>query len=132
MRIPIAWGLTWPDRLDPVAPACDWTTAATWEFLPLDDDAFPAVRLARAAGAAGGTAPAVYNGANEVLVEAFLAGALPFPGIVDGIATVLTEHRDAGGGNLETVADVLAADTWARTRAGELVASGAAPGGGTR
>ncbi|HSK27617.1 MAG TPA: 1-deoxy-D-xylulose-5-phosphate reductoisomerase, partial [Jiangellales bacterium] len=61
MRIPIALGLGWPDRVPDAAPACDWTRAATWEFLPLDDDAFPAVRLAREAGGRGGTAPAVYN-----------------------------------------------------------------------
>ena len=67
--------------------------ASTWEFLPLDDDAFPAVRLARAAGDAGGTAPAVYNAANEVCVAAFLAGRLPFPGIVDTLARVLDEHE---------------------------------------
>ncbi len=62
----------------------------TWEFFPLDDEAFPAVRLAREAGARGGTAPAVYNAANEVCVQAFRDGRLPFTGIVDTIADVLT------------------------------------------
>src|SRR5690606_4401421 len=72
MMIPIALGLTWPERLPEVAPAVDWTTAQTWAFHPLDDEAFPAVSLAREAGSRGGTAPAVYNAANEVCVEAFL------------------------------------------------------------
>jgi 1-deoxy-D-xylulose-5-phosphate reductoisomerase len=59
MRLPIALALGWPDRVPDAAPGCDWTTASTWEFLPLDDTAFPAVQLARRAGLAGGTAPAV-------------------------------------------------------------------------
>ena len=67
MLIPIALGLAWPDRVPDTAPPVDWTQAETWEFFPLDDEAFPAVRLARAGRAsAGGTAPAVYNAANEV------------------------------------------------------------------
>ncbi|MEO7589538.1 MAG: 1-deoxy-D-xylulose-5-phosphate reductoisomerase, partial [Arachnia sp.] len=65
MRLPIGLALTWPDRLPNVATPCDWSTAATWTFEPLDDDTFPAVRLARRAGKASGTAPAVYNAANE-------------------------------------------------------------------
>ena len=74
MLIPIALGLGWPDRVPDAAPPVDWARAQAWEFFPLDDEAFPAVRLAREAGARGGTAPAVYNAANEVCVEAFLAG----------------------------------------------------------
>ena len=111
MRLPIALGLGWPDRVPGAAAGCDWTTASTWEFLPLDDEAFPAVRLARAAGTAGGTAPAVYNAANEVAVAAFVEGRLPFTGIVDTLARVLDEHEVR---NLTTVADVVGAETWAR------------------
>jgi 1-deoxy-D-xylulose-5-phosphate reductoisomerase len=117
MRLPIALGLGWPDRVPGAAAGCDWTTASTWEFLPLDDEAFPAVRLARAAGTAGGTAPAVYNAANEVAVAAFVEGRLPFTGIVDTLARVLDEHEVR---NLSTVADVVEAETWARHRAGQL------------
>ncbi|HEU4492525.1 MAG TPA: 1-deoxy-D-xylulose-5-phosphate reductoisomerase [Jiangellales bacterium] len=121
MRIPIALGLGWPDRVPGAAPACDWTRAATWEFLPLDDDAFPAVRLARAAGRRGGTAPAVYNAANEECVEAFLAGRLPFLGIVDTVEAVLAEHLEDGlSGNIQGVDDVLSAEEWARQRAREV------------
>jgi 1-deoxy-D-xylulose-5-phosphate reductoisomerase len=121
MRIPIALGLGWPDRVPGAAPACDWTRAATWEFLPLDDDAFPAVRLAREAGRRGGTAPAVYNAANEECVEAFLAGRLPFLGIVDTVEVVLAEHLDDGfSGNIRGVDDVLSAEEWARQRAREV------------
>src|SRR5581483_6571557 len=58
MRLPIALGLAWPDRVPDAAPGLDWTTAASWTFAPLDDAAFPAVALAREAARLGGTAPA--------------------------------------------------------------------------
>jgi 1-deoxy-D-xylulose-5-phosphate reductoisomerase len=131
MRIPIAWGMGWPDRVPGAAPACDWTTATSWDFFPLDDDAFPAVRLARRAGSAGGTAPAVFNGADEACVAAFLSGGLPFTGIVDTVAMVVEEHlsatpgsADGSGwidGNNVTLPDVISADAWARRRAADIV-----------
>jgi 1-deoxy-D-xylulose-5-phosphate reductoisomerase len=122
MRLPIALALGWPERVPDAAKACDWTTARSWEFYPLDEDAFPAVALAREAGTAGGTAPAVYNAANEECVAAFLSGQLPFLAIVDTVATVLGEH-DGPAGNSPTLQDVLEAETWARRRAHELTAS---------
>ena len=114
MLVPIALGLSWPDRLVDVDTPCDWTTASTWEFGPLDEEAFPAVRLAQQVGRAGGTYPAVYNAANEEAVAAFHGGALSFPGIVELVARVVEEHR---GGPARDVEDVLAADSWARGRA---------------
>ncbi|WP_229788425.1 1-deoxy-D-xylulose-5-phosphate reductoisomerase [Thermopolyspora flexuosa] len=117
MRLPIALALGWPERVPDAAPAIDWTKAHTWTFEPLDDEAFPAVALARSVGEAGGTAPAVYNAANEVCVEAFLAGRLPFPGIVDTVARVVGEHDVQPASSVE---EVLAADEWARARAREL------------
>jgi 1-deoxy-D-xylulose-5-phosphate reductoisomerase len=119
MRIPIALGLAWPDRVPGAASPVDWTRSHTWTFEPLDESAFPAVALARAAGTAGGTAPAVYNAANEVCVEAFLAGRLRFTGIIDTVARVVSEH-DGSGRKTVTLQDVLAADGWARDRAREL------------
>jgi len=119
MHIPIALALGWPDRVPDAAPAIDWTAAHTWTFEPLDEDAFPAVPLARQAGAAGGTMPAVYNAANEACVDAFLAGQIPFAGIVDTVAQVVSEHQDSAADAVE-LADVLAADGWARDRAREL------------
>jgi 1-deoxy-D-xylulose-5-phosphate reductoisomerase len=114
MRLPIALGLGWPDRVPGAASGCDWTRASTWEFLPLDDSAFPAVRLARQAGESGGTAPAVYNAANEVCVEAFRVGDLPFTAIVDTVEQVLAAHEVR---NLTSLADVEQAEAWARERA---------------
>ena len=120
MLIPIALGLGWPDRVPDAAPAVDWSTPETWEFLPLDDEAFPAVELARRVGRLGGTAPAVYNGANEACVAEFRAGRLRFVDIVPTVAAVVGEH-DVPSKEKLTVDDVLAADTWARRRATELL-----------
>jgi 1-deoxy-D-xylulose-5-phosphate reductoisomerase len=117
MRLPIALGLSWPDRVADAAPGLDWTAAATWDFAPLDEAAFPAVSLARRAGAQGGTAPAVFNAANEECVAAFLGGRLPFLGIVDTVADVVGEHQVR---NQPSLADVLEAEEWARVRAREL------------
>jgi 1-deoxy-D-xylulose-5-phosphate reductoisomerase len=122
MRLPIALALGWPDRIPDSAAPCDWATASTWEFEPLDDEAFPAVQLAREAGTRGGTAPAVLNAANEVCVQAFRDGRLPFLAIVDTVAQVVTEH-DVPSYEELSIDDVLAADTWARARAAELTAA---------
>lgn len=118
MRLPIALGLAWPDRLDPVVPPCDWSAPTAWTFQPLDEEAFPAVRLARAALAASPTHPAVYNAANEQAVVAFLAGRIGFLDIVATVGRVLDEHVPSGT-DLEAV---LGAETWARARADELLA----------
>ncbi|WP_372728520.1 1-deoxy-D-xylulose-5-phosphate reductoisomerase [Nocardioides sp.] len=127
MAIPIALGLAWPDRVPDAAAAVDWTRPETWEFHPLDDEAFPAVELARRAGAAGGTAPAVYNAANEACVDAFRRGRLAFTGIVDTIAAVLTEH-DVPSEQELTVDAILAADGWARERAASMIEGSAQEG----
>ena len=115
MLILIALGLAWPDRLAEVAPPVDWTTGQAWEFFPLDEDAFPAVRLAREAGIHGGTGPTVYNAANETCVEAFRQGRIPFPAIVETIAAVLAQHVVSSDPSSSlTVDEVMAADAWAR------------------
>jgi 1-deoxy-D-xylulose-5-phosphate reductoisomerase len=124
MRLPIALGLSWPDRCPGAVPACDWAKATTWEFLPLDDRTFPAVTLARRAGAAGGTAPAIYNAANEECVAAFLDGRLAFPAIVETVDRVLEEQSTPNAGKVLTLADVLAAEDEARRRTRELLAGG--------
>ena len=120
MMIPIALGLTWPDRAPDTAPAVDWSRPETWEFFPLDDEAFPSVALAREAGTAGATAPAVYNAANEVCVEAFRSGRLPFLGIVDTVADVVHAH-DVPSDQTLTIDDIVAADAWARETASALI-----------
>jgi 1-deoxy-D-xylulose-5-phosphate reductoisomerase len=119
MRLPISLGLAWPDRVAGAAPGLDWSTAATWTFEPLDDAAFPAVALAREAATLGGTAPAVYNAANEACVADFRGGRISFPRIVDTVARILSEHDVARAG-VTSVTDVLEVDGWARRRAREL------------
>ena len=120
MRLPIALALGWPDRIAGAAAACDFATAATWTFEPLDAAVFPAVNLARAAGEGGGCLPAVFNAANEEAAAAFLAGETSFPRIVGTVTDVLS---DAGRWAAEpvTVEDVLAAEEWARARARHLL-----------
>ena len=120
MLIPIALGLAWPDRVPDAAPSVDWTRAETWEFFPLDDEAFPAVSLARWAGKQGGTAPAVYNAANEVCVEAFRARRLGFTEIVALVSDVLARH-DVLSVQTLTVDGILAADAWARSETTSLI-----------
>ncbi|MBN3930986.1 1-deoxy-D-xylulose-5-phosphate reductoisomerase [Streptomyces verrucosisporus] len=121
MRLPIALGIGWPHRVPDAGPVFDWSRAMSWEFFPLDEKAFPSVALACHVGALGGTAPAVFNAANEECVEAFLSGGLPFNGIVDTVAAVVEEHGTPKGGDL-TLDEVLDAETWARARARELAA----------
>jgi 1-deoxy-D-xylulose-5-phosphate reductoisomerase len=120
MLIPIALGMAWPDRVPDAGPGCDWTEASRWDFFPLDDEAFPAVSLARRAGEAGGTAPAVYNAANEVCVDAFRTGRLAFTDIVPTVAAVLADHVVPSKQRL-SVEDVLDADGWARSAATRLI-----------
>jgi 1-deoxy-D-xylulose-5-phosphate reductoisomerase len=118
MRLPIAHALAWPERVAGAQPPMDWTAAQTLTFEPLDEGAFPAVALAREVGAVGGTAPGVYNAANEEAVGAFLAGRLGFTHIVDTVATVVAEHEPVR--NSLTLDDVLHAESWARARTREL------------
>lgn len=115
MKLPIALGLTWPDRVPGAAAPVDWTAAASWTFEPLDTEAFPAVELARRAGTLGGTAPAVFNAANEVCVEAFCEGRIGFLDIVDTIADVLAEHEEqvpaSGDGSVRSARSVRSASS---------------------
>jgi 1-deoxy-D-xylulose-5-phosphate reductoisomerase len=116
MKLPIALALGWPDRVPAAAAACDFSTAKSWEFEPLDADVFPAVELARHAGQTGGCMAAVYNAANEEAVAAFLLGRIGFPAIVGTIADVLN-NADQWAAAPATVDDVLGAQRWARERA---------------
>ena len=114
MRLPISLGLGWPDRVPGVGAPLDWTRAHTWTFEPLDDEAFPAVALAKRVGTAGGTYPAVFNAANEQAVAAFHAGAISYLDIVDTVERVVDEHEPAGELTLESLAE---AERWARATA---------------
>jgi len=120
MKLPIALGMSWPERLNNVAPAIDWTQSHNWIFEPLNESVFKAVKLARQVGSAGLTYPAVYNAANEEAVEAFHQGRIGFNQIVDLIERVVEAHEADSQLSLESV---LAAEVWARERANAQIAT---------
>jgi 1-deoxy-D-xylulose-5-phosphate reductoisomerase len=111
MRVPISFALTYPERAaTPVAPL-DLASGLVLEFHAPDEQAFPMLRLAREAGIRGGSAPAVFNAANEVAVAAFLEGRLAFLGIADAVDEVL---RRAGAAPARDLADLVEIDAAAR------------------
>ncbi|PXX98683.1 1-deoxy-D-xylulose-5-phosphate reductoisomerase [Halomonas sp. LBP4] len=114
MRTPIAFGLAWPERIDAGVEALDLFAVARLDFEAPDEEAFPCLRLAREAMAAGGTAPAVLNAANEVAVAAFLDHRLGFTGIGELVARVRDARPVAAAADLETI---LEADGLARQAA---------------
>ena len=121
MRLPIALGLTWPERLAGVESPLTWAAASQWTFEPVDNETFPAVDLARFAVGESATHPAVLNAANEVLVDAFIAGEVPWLAIVDTVSAVVHEHEGIVDPSLD---DIVAAQRWADQRARELVRAG--------
>ena len=120
MRLPISLALGWPSRVPGSAPACDFSTPGAWTFEPLDHETFPAIRLARQAGAAGGCLPAVYNAVNEEAVAAFRVGDTGFTSIVETVSRVL-DDADGWRADPRDVDEVLAAEQWARGHARELL-----------
>jgi len=118
MRLPISLGLDWPNRVDGVGAPLDWTRPSTWTFEPLDNEAFPAVELAKQVGRAGSTYPAVFNAANEQAVMAFHAGDIGYLDILDVVKAAVDEHEPASELTLESVLD---AEATARSRADQLI-----------
>jgi 1-deoxy-D-xylulose-5-phosphate reductoisomerase len=126
MRLPIALALGWPARVPGAALACDFSTASSWDFEPVDNTVFPAVDLARHAGSTGGCMTAIYNAANEEAAAAFLNGRISFPAIVRTVADVL-HAADQWSAEPATVDDVLDAQRWARSRASSAVSQEVLP-----
>jgi 1-deoxy-D-xylulose-5-phosphate reductoisomerase len=120
MRLPIQLALTWPERLMTAPARMDWTAVHELRFEPLDRKTFPMVDLAIAAGMEAGTAPAVYNAANEHAVAAFLDRRVRFVDIPRVVEAVLEEHDNTPVTHID---DVLAAERWARMHAGRVVAA---------
>ena len=121
MELPILYALTHPERLpDDGMVRFDPVAAGALTFEPVRSDVFPAFALGVRAGKTGGTAPAVFNAANEEAVAAFLGGRIPFGRIADVIDVVLAAHTPGGADSLAAVRD---ADAWARRRAGEALTS---------
>lgn len=123
MHLPIALGLTWPNRLEGSTQANDWTSATNWTFEPVDNDTFPALDLAKRVGKAAGTAPAVMNSANEVAVAGFLAGNVKYLDIVKYVQQVVDQHLVQGfvSDNELTIDHVITAHEWAREFCAELI-----------
>lgn len=121
MALPIALGIGWPHRVPGSATACDWSSAASWTFEPLDEEAFGAIKLAKAASAASPTHMAVYNAVNEEAVHGFHAGRICFTDIVETIESVLQDYTPESG-TLDLDA-VLAAESWARNTAAKRLES---------
>jgi 1-deoxy-D-xylulose-5-phosphate reductoisomerase len=117
MRVPISYALTYPERAATPVPPLDLSAGLILEFAPPDEDAFPCLALARAAGEAGGTAPCVLNAANEVAVASFLDGKLPFTGIADVVERTLAAVDPVPARDLD---DLVAADAAARRVAGTM------------
>lgn len=116
MRLPIGYALAYPDRIGTPFGRIDWTTLGRLDFEPPDLEAFPCLALAYAAGRVGGTAPAWLSGANEVAVDAFLAGRISWRNIASVIAATLEHHDGAAASSAEAVID---ADATARRIASE-------------
>ena len=111
MKLPIQYALTWPERREGVAAKLDWGRTMELRFEPPDFERFGALRLGLEAAAAGGTAGAVLNGANEGAVAAFLDGRLPFDRIVPACKSILENHNFNPSPSLD---EVFEADRWAR------------------
>ena len=104
MKGPIAYAISYPERIAHATPAIDWKTSHTWTFQPIDHERFPAVELAKRCGALGGSVAAMYNAANEVAVDAFMKNLIPFTAIVDIIEKTVTK---LGGQAISVVRDLI-------------------------
>jgi 1-deoxy-D-xylulose-5-phosphate reductoisomerase len=125
MCFPIQYALTWPERVKGGLKPLDFPALAKLEFEAPREADFPALLLARKAGLTGGTLPAVFNAANEVAVDAFRKGKLPFPGIWQCVAAVMDAHEVKASSTLEAVVE---ADHWAREHAAGFCAQAANQG----
>lgn len=119
MKLPIALGLSWPDRIADVSNPVDWTKSHSWQFEPLDEQVFTSVKLARQVGIAAKSYPAVYNAANEQAVIAFHQGAITFDQITELIERAIDAHEPV---EEMTVESVLEAERWARDRTDAQIA----------
>ena len=121
MKGPIAYALSYPERIAKATPAIDWTLAASWTFAPIDNAKFPAVDLARRCGALGGGLPAIFNAANEVAVAAFLDGRIGYTSIIDTVETVVQQLSPSAISPLRDLADVSAIEDDARRVANDVI-----------
>ena len=121
MKGPIAYALAYPERINKACEPINWSEPNTWQFLPIDNKRYPAINLARKCGEAGAGLPAVFNAANEVAVEAFLAGQIKFTAIIESVERVVNSFNGKSPTTIRDIADVSAIEQSARMKAQELI-----------
>ena len=121
MKGPIAYALSYPDRLAKSSTPIDWSAASMWSFAPIDTVKFPAVDLARRCGSLGGGLPAIFNAANEVAVAAFLDSHIGYSAIIDTVDAVVQQLSPSAVSVLRDLADVSAIEDDARRVAHEVI-----------
>ena len=121
MKGPIAYALSYPERVSNASAPIDWSKSSKWEFMPIDPIKYPAIELAKGCGQAGGGLPAVYNAANEVAVSAFLAEKIKFPAIIQTVARVVDALSSNTPTTIRDIADVSAIEQSARIKADEFI-----------
>lgn len=114
MKGPIALAINYPHRTPGATSPIDWSKASTWNFAPIDGKRFPAVDLARHCGAVGGALPAIFNAANEVVVEAFIAGRVKFTEIIPTVEAIVAQYEKGSIPTISELADVSAIEEDAR------------------
>ncbi|MFM8824850.1 MAG: 1-deoxy-D-xylulose-5-phosphate reductoisomerase [Candidatus Nanopelagicus sp.] len=121
MKGPIAYALSYPDRINKATAAIDWSKSQDWQFMPIDNERYPAVELAKRCGQLGSGLPAVYNAANEVAVAAFLAGQIKFTAIIDIVESVVQSFGSNTPTTIRDISDVSGVEQGARSKASELI-----------
>jgi 1-deoxy-D-xylulose-5-phosphate reductoisomerase len=121
MKGPIAYALSYPERINKATAAIDWSKSHTWEFSPIDHEKYPAIELAKRCGQVGAGLPAVYNAANEVAVAAFLAGQIKFTAIIDTVESVVQSFGSNTTTTIRDISDVSGIEQSARSKATELI-----------
>jgi 1-deoxy-D-xylulose-5-phosphate reductoisomerase len=114
MKGPIALAINYPHRTSGATNPIDWSRAATWSFAPIDSKRFPAIDLARHCGAVGGALPAIFNAANEVVVEAFMLGKVSFVEIIPTVEAIVAQYEKGSIPSLRDLSDVSAIEEDAR------------------
>jgi 1-deoxy-D-xylulose-5-phosphate reductoisomerase len=121
MKGPIAYALSYPERIDKACEAIDWSKSHTWNFSPIDNKKYPAVELAKNCGRAGGGLPAIYNAANEVAVAAFLASQIKFTAIIEVVERVVSAFIGNSATTIRDISDVSGIEQSARIKASEFI-----------
>ena len=121
MKGPIAYALSYPERINKATAAIEWSKSQTWEFSPIDNEKYPAIELAKRCGQVGAGLPAVYNAANEVAVAAFLAGQIKFTAIIDTVESVVQSFGSNTTTTIRDISDVSGIEQSARSKATELI-----------